>query len=105
MMFLSLDELKDLRECLELSIELLQARIPEENITFNSGIQVFRSKDELPEDIYDEVETEDEVERLCNLYDHVTFIIESLEVMENNIQPNENIVNRIFNKFKNLFKK
>ena len=46
MMYLNLDELKDLRECLEVSIELLRARVPEQNITFQSGIQVFRSKDE-----------------------------------------------------------
>ena len=105
MMYLNLDELKDLRECLEVSIELLRARVPEQNITFQSGIQVFRSKDELPEDIFDEVETEDEIERLCSLYDHVTYIIESLEEMENNIQPNDKLVNRLFNKFMKIFKK
>lgn len=112
-LYFTLDDLYAINDCIEVTIELLQTKLPTEEIIpkgFND-IHVFNKNEDLPEDIQEELDVEKDLEQLIELHNRVNVMIdefikeEELENQElNNIEEVNDmkipswVANLIYNK-------
>ena len=79
-LYLSLEDLYLINECVEAGIELLATKLPTENkLDLRGGVHVYNNSDELPDELVNELETEDNLQKLIELHERINVMIEEFE--------------------------
>ena len=83
-LFFTLEDLYALQDCIEISIELIQTKLPTNEYIPRGygGIHIFNSKKDLPEEIQEEIDLEQDLEQLIELHERLNVMIDEFEKEE-----------------------